>query len=155
MQLKSIASPLALATALLLGGCAAATSEAPAPATGLARAAAQVPTQLPRNVRPLHYRIAAVPDPANLRFSARTDIQIEVLEPTDSITLNAADLEIGNVSIGNDNALALNPAETRMDAEQQTATFRFPRTLEPGRYLLTIDYTGKINTQAAGLFALD
>ena len=52
---------------------------------------------MPRNVRPLHYSISAVPDAANLRFTGRTDVDIEVLEATDSITLNAAELEFGEV----------------------------------------------------------
>jgi aminopeptidase N len=115
---------------------------------------------LPRNVRPLHYTISAVPDAANLRFTGRTDVEIEVLEATDSITLNAAELEFGEVSIGSAGdsggpPLALNPRETRLDEEAQTAIFRFARRLAPGRYRLTLNYRGRINTQAAGLFALD
>jgi hypothetical protein len=149
-------STLALAASLLLGGCAAVRDETPATA---AIGAAQVASQLPRNVRPLHYSIFAAPDAANLRFTGRTEVDIEVLEATDSITLNAAELEFGEVSIGSFGAsdgppLALNP-RTSLDAEAQTATFRFPRSLAPGRYRLTLNYTGRINTQAAGLFALD
>jgi aminopeptidase N len=152
-------SILALAASLLLGGCATARDEAPAAAAATA-GAGQVTSQLPRNVRPLHYSIFAAPDAANLRFTGRTDVDIEVLESTDTITLNAAELEFGEVSIGNagDSAgppLALNPRDTRLDAEAQTATFRFPRQLAPGRYRLTLNYSGRINTQAAGLFALD
>ena len=40
-------------------------------------------------------------------------------------------------------------------ANEQTATFDFGRELAPGNYRLDIDYRGKINTQANGLFALD
>ncbi|MFL6733312.1 MAG: M1 family metallopeptidase, partial [Sphingomicrobium sp.] len=37
----------------------------------------------------------------------------------------------------------------------QTATFDFGRTIAPGTYRLNIAYSGKINTQANGIFALD
>jgi len=148
--------PLVSLFALAVAGCAAPQAGPPAAPPA---AAVQVPSQLPRNVRPLHYAIWAAPDAANLRFAGRTDADIELLEPTDSITLNAAELEFGEVSIGQTGSagppLALNPGDIRVDAEAQTATFRFPRRLARGRYRLTMNYAGKINTQAAGLFALD
>jgi aminopeptidase N len=160
MRRAPTASLLALSTALLLAGCASTATRPTAALTPPPAAATQVPTQLPRSVRPLHYTIAATPDAANLRFTARTDIDIEVLEATDSITLNAVELEFGNVSLGGASGaggqpLALSPRDTRVDAAAQTATFRFDRPIAPGRYRLTMDYSGKINTQAAGLFALD
>ena len=49
----------------------------------------------------------------------------------------------------------VSPSRTEVDAETQTATFRFAQPIAPGRYRSRIDYRGKINTQAAGLFALD
>ena len=155
MRFASFVSALALSTGLLLGGCASTTSEpaAPAPLAG------QIPTQLPSDVRPLHYAIWAAPDAARLRFTGRTDVEIQVIAPTDRITLNAVDLEFGEVSIGSEGGaggpLALNPRDVDIDAEAQTVTFRFARALAPGRYRLTMNYTGRINTQAAGLFALD
>jgi len=153
--------PFPLLSASILALAAAVTS-APSTAQPNIRAtptpAAQVPSQLPRNVRPLHYRISATPDAANLRFTGRTDVDIVIMAPTDSITLNAVDMRFGDVSLGGGSghaALALNPTETRIDAEAQTATFRFARQIPTGRYRLTMNYTGTIYTQAAGLFALD
>ncbi len=156
-------SHLALALAsLAVGGCAT-TSAGPA-ATAASTALPQpslIPTQLPRTVRPLQYTISAAPDAANLRFSARTLIDIEVLEPTDTVTLNAADLDIRSGSIApmpSEGRPAGNAAPARrisLNPEAQTATFRFSAPLQPGRYQLSIDYSGKINTQASGLFALD
>jgi aminopeptidase N len=166
MRLIPAASTLTIAIASLSLAACTQTTEQNSPAAALASpsstvpAGYQVPTQLPTNVRPLQYTISAQPDAPNLRFSARTDIDIEVLEATDTITLNAADLTFGNVSLGSSDErqgspLALNPRDIAVDAEKQTASFRFARPIAPGRYLLTINYSGKINTQAAGLFALD
>ena len=46
-------------------------------------------------------------------------------------------------------------AQVSVDADKQTATFAFSNELKPGDYKLDIAYSGKINTQANGLFALD
>ncbi len=149
---------LALTTSLLLAACATTTSQPPAPA---ASAAAEVPTQLPRNVRPLRYSISIMPDAANLRFSARTAIDIEVVEATETITLNAAELDFEGVAlIPYSQGTGIPPeglttTDIRVDADAQTATARFGRRIPPGRYRINFAYSGKINTQAAGLFALD
>lgn len=146
--------------ALVLAGCAR-TTEGTAPASPAAtapQASRPIPTQLPADVRPLRYTIHATPDPANLRFTGRVDIDIEVLKPTFLITLNAADLSFINVSLGGGSPgapLALPARKFVLNTEEQTATIRFGTEILPGRYKLTIDYVGKIYSQAAGLFALD
>lgn len=154
MRLFVTASLIALA----LAGCAGA-SDRPSPSTpaaSAAQASRQIPTQLPTDIRPLRYTINATPDAANLRFKGRADIDIEVLKPTYFITLNAADLEFIDVSLsGGDAAAPISPHRFVVDNDRQTAIIRFRNTIQPGRYRLTIDYSGKIYTQAAGLFALD
>jgi aminopeptidase N len=148
--------------ALALAGCSAKTETAPATPAAVAPAAMrQVPTQLPRTVRPLQYAISATPDAQNLRFSAISAVDIEVFEATDEITLNAADLTFKSATLasfmpdGRISPVATSTRRIDVDAEKQTATVRFAERLRPGRYRLTFDYAGKIYTQAAGLFALD
>ena len=161
MRLLRTASTLAIA--LAAAGCATDADQART-ATAMPSGSAQrlnVTTQLPTNVRPIQYTIAAKPDAPNLRFTSRAYADIEVLEPTNTITLNAADLEIQAASIaplGQDGRAAAAPVDARtisLDADKQTATFRFANALPAGRHQLKIDYSGKINTQASGLFALD
>jgi aminopeptidase N len=48
-----------------------------------------------------------------------------------------------------------NDPKITIDAAAQTATFAFGQTLPAGKYWLAIDYTGKIGTQAVGMFAID
>jgi len=141
-----LVSALAFSTALAL----AVSAPAQAPVAAAPPAARNVPTQLPANVRPLYYAINAVPDAANLRFSGTVRIDIQVLEATETITLNAAELEFARVTVDGGA-----PAQVSADAEAQTATFRFAAAIPAGRHRLDIAYSGKINTQAAGLFALD
>lgn len=114
----------------------------------------QATTQLPRNVRPTNYDVEVVPHAESLRFDGKVRINIDVLEATDRIVLNAVDMTFANVRLGRANGQDLTPA-TSIDAEAQTATFTFGQALPVGSYLLSMDYTGKIGTQANGLFAID
>lgn len=114
----------------------------------------ELPTQLPRTARPVHYSISAVPDAQDLRFSASTVIEIDVLQSTDSITLNAADLDFQSVTLTDTKEKRVT-GRALVDTGNETATAQFPSKLTPGRYRLAINYTGKINTHATGLFALD
>src|ERR1043165_4755085 len=109
--------PLVSALALALAACAT----APAPAPVASAASPQVPSQLPRHTRPLHYTIAIAPDAANLRFTGTTAIDIDVLEPTDTIVVNAAELDFASVA-----ADGGRPPRVSTDAEAQTATLRVP-----------------------------
>ena len=154
-------SPPFPSLALALAGCAGDRRPVrpAAPAAGAPRPPARSrPSCRPTSGRS-NIRSTPRPTPPNLRFTGRADIDIEVLEATDSITLNAADLDFGNVSLGGGKRVGpARPQPARhldVDEEKQTATFRFAREIAPGRYRLTIDYNGKIYTQAAGLFALD
>ena len=155
MRLLATASLLALA----LAGCARSTQEAsPAPAAAPASVAAAprtIPTQLPTNVRPIQYGILIQPDAANLRFKGSVLTHIEVLEATDEIVMNAADLDIQSaelISGVNDTVAA---SRISLDEDRQQLRLSFARPIPPGRYRLAIEYGGKIYTQAAGLFALD
>ncbi|MFN3702565.1 M1 family metallopeptidase [Thermomonas sp.] len=117
-------------------------------------AAVSVTTQLPRDVRPTHYDVEVVPHADRMTFDGKVRINVDVLVPTRSITLNAVDMTFANVSLGRAQGKALVP-KTSVDANAQTATFTFDQPLPVGSYLLSIDYSGKIGTQANGLFALD
>ncbi len=129
---------------------AVATMAAAATATP---AADPVTTQLPRNAVPNHYRINFTPDAANLKFTASTSIDIKLITASDSVTLNAADLDFAKVTIRKPKGKPV-AAAVAVDAKQQTATFTFPK-MAAGSYTLDIDYTGKIAQQANGMFALD
>ena len=121
-----------------------------------ARAATQeATTQLPRGVVPTHYDISLTPDAAAATFAGKAVITLTVAKAVDTIVLNAADLAFSSASIAPAAGGAAAKAATSVNAEAQTATFKFDRPLAPGMYRLALDYTGKIGTQAVGLFGLD
>ncbi len=114
----------------------------------------QTTTQLPRSVRPTHYDVAITPNAAASTFAATVAIELDVLTPTASITLNAADLRFTSAQLRGASG-APQSAKITLDAAAQTATFHFARALAKGHYTLALDYSGVIGTQAVGLFSLD
>jgi len=114
-----------------------------------------VPTQLPRTAIPHHYALTVTPHADSLSFDGTVVIDLNVITPTSELVLNAANLDFARATLANAKARSGTAAKVSTDADAQTATLTFPRTIAPGAYRLTIAYTGKINTQANGLFALD
>jgi aminopeptidase N len=117
---------------------------------------AQATTQLPRTVRPTHYDVAIVPDIKALTFDGKVSIAIDVLEATNSITLNALDMNFSSVALLDGKGAKSNgEPKIQVSEKDQTATFTFAKQIAKGSYNLGLEYKGKIGTQASGLFAID
>jgi len=121
---------------------------------GVAPPVVDATTQLPRGVAPSHYAIEVTPHPQAMDFDGKARIDLTVAEATDRIVLQAIDMTFANSRLAAADGGSL-PARVVVDADAQTATFVFDKPLAPGRYVLATDYSGKIGTQANGLFALD
>ncbi len=142
-----------LATAICFA--LAGVSAVPLAATA-APAAREATTQLPRGVVPSHYDVAVVPHADKLTFDGKATVTIAVTKPTSSITLNAADLDFSSASLTPvKGSMAFAAPKVSVDAKAQTATFTFAHPIPAGSYRLAMTYTGKIGTQANGIFALD
>ena len=147
-------------SALALGACTAPLASAPmlttpSPAIALSQPIdPSIPTQLPRTAIPRHYALTVTPDAPHLTFAGDVRIDLDVVAPTDTLVLNANQLAMSSAKLTGAGEVPRTPTIT-LDATAQTATLVFGETLQPGRYALDIAYTGKINTQANGLFALD
>ena len=113
-------------------------------------------TQLPRTVRPSHYDVVIVPHADKLNFDGKVAVTVDVLQSTRSITLNAINMTFSSVQLVplKGELKIADPAVT-LDAKAQTATFTFAQPIPAGSYKLKMAYTGKIETQANGLFAID
>ncbi|WP_349779220.1 M1 family metallopeptidase [Xanthomonas sp. WHRI 7065] len=146
--------PLVTAIALALVGTSPAASvlaAAPAPTSA---AASSITTQLPRTAKPTHYAVEITPHADKMTFDGKVAIDISVLQATDRIVLQAANLSLARGTLTQKGGKP-QAATVSTDAEAQTATFAFDKPLAVGEYVLSIDYSGVINTQANGLFALD
>ena len=105
--------------------------------------------QLPRTVLPVSYDIRVEPNAAAMTFTGSETIAIDVKQPTRTITLNAADLNVTSATFDG------RAAPFALDAKAQTLTVTLPTAATTGRHNLAFAWTGKINTSAAGLFAID
>ncbi|KQN26413.1 peptidase M1 [Sphingomonas sp. Leaf33] len=123
-----------LATALLLM-----TVSTPALAQG----------QLPKTVVPVSYDIKIEPDAQAMTFTGSETVNVRVTAPTQTIVLNAADL---NVTLASVDGVQVKPV---LDTAAQTLTLTLAKPLTAGSHRVAFVWSGKINTSAAGLFAID
>ncbi len=130
-----------LAAALVALSAPARAAPDPAPARAV----------LPSTVRPERYDIRITPDAQALSFKGAETVTLRVARPTDRIVLNSADIAFGQVTLS---GRAETP-KVELDPARQTAAFVFAKPIAPGRYRLSIDYTGRLYQQASGFFALD
>jgi len=143
----------ALALTAIVSGCRLASGPQ-AVETGGDTVDATLPTQLPRTAIPSHYAIEVTPHADRLAFDGKAAIDLRVIKPTRELVLAAFELGIHQARLTGSDGRSL-PAKVVLNSEAQTASFQFDRELAPGAYRLDIIYSGKINTVANGLFALD
>jgi len=151
-MLKALLASAALTGAL--AACSVGSQQVAGPQTIADTIDLGVPTQLPRTAVPSHYAIALTPHAEQLTFDATVAIDLKVVQPTRVLVLNAADLAIASATLSPAKGAPLT-ARITTDAQAQTATLAFDRDVQPGSYRLDMAYSGRINTQANGLFALD
>ena len=111
----------------------------------------RTPGKLPKNVVPVEYTLHLVPDLAGLSFKGDVNIAIDVRKPTHHIVLNARNLRIESAGLRRAGQLPL-ALVPQLDAERQTLSFALARPLAPGRYQLTMAYSGVINREIQGLY---
>ncbi len=116
---------------------------------GAALAATRV--VLPTNVIPLHYDLDITTHAENMVFTGKVSITVDVIKPTRTIVMNAAELSIDKVTVDG------TPLSNRgtINTARQTVTIAVPTPLSAGRHTISMEYAGRIYPHAAGLFALD
>jgi aminopeptidase N len=105
--------------------------------------------ELPRNVAPVHYAVEIAPRLETLTFKGRVVITVNVEEPTSTVIMNSLELEFFSIELRGSIALS---GSWKIDPSRQQVAITFDRALAPGRYDIAIDYAGKINEAAMGLF---
>jgi aminopeptidase N len=112
-----------------------------------ALAAAQ---RLPEGVTPQHYNLFFAPDLQKATFSGEETIDIQVLKPASTITLNSADLEfqLAEVTQGG----KPQAAQTSFNVDAQQATLTVPAALQAGPASIHIKFTGILNDKLRGFY---
>jgi aminopeptidase N len=117
---------------------------------GVARTASA--QRLPQTVRPEHYTLTLKPDLKAATFTGDEYIDVILAEPTNHITLNAAEISFQYVTGYTANFARVPPAKVAIDKEKQQATFTFPYTLPVGKAILHIQYSGILNNELRGFY---
>lgn len=111
---------------------------------------AQNPYRLPRHVVPKHYSIELEPDLNDGSFDGRVVIELEVITETDTIVLNAAELEIEEVQV--DQGDSVPASSIVLDEDLERAEFAFPIVLQPGTARLSCSFKGILNDKLRGFY---
>ena len=106
--------------------------------------------RLPRQVVPRHYRLRMEPDLDTATFTGSQVVTLDVVEATDRVELNAAELQIDQARFVRANARA--HAEVEYDEERQRAILRVSEPLSTGRWEFHCRFTGILNDQLRGFY---
>jgi aminopeptidase N len=122
-------------------------------ATVLTVANAAQAQRLPGGVHPEHYSLTLTPDLQAATFTGTEYIDLTLDAPTNSITLNSAEIKFQSViaTIGG-SVPQSQPAAITLDEDKEQATFTFPRELPAGKVTLAISYTGILNDKLRGFY---
>ncbi|MDE2803258.1 MAG: M1 family metallopeptidase [Chloroflexota bacterium] len=107
---------------------------------------------LPNNVRPLRYAIHLTPDLDAFTFDGEESVDVEVLDATDTIVLNACEMTVHAASLMDAGNAEVNAVGIEFDDDDETVSLRFPATVQPGPAVLRISFTGELNDRLTGFY---
>ena len=102
--------------------------------------------RLPTNARPEHYALALAPDIAAATFAGTETIDLTLAAPSNTITLNAIELQIDSATVGTQ------AGSVSFDPAQEQVTLTFPQPLPAGHNALQIAFGGILNDKLRGFY---
>ncbi len=106
--------------------------------------------RLPEGVVPQHYDLTFTPDLEKTTFTGQETIEVNVMKPGSSITLNAAELEIQEASITQGEKTQ--PAQPAFQPEKEQVRLAVASPLAAGRASIHIKFSGVLNNQLRGFY---
>lgn len=106
--------------------------------------------RLPLIAMPEHYSLTFTPDLARETFEGDAAIRIRILQPTDHVVLNAAELSVQSTSLmisGREVSASAVP-----EPASETVRLQFSEPVKPGRAELRLAYRGTLNRQLRGFY---
>jgi puromycin-sensitive aminopeptidase len=110
------------------------------------------PYKLSRLVLPLNYDLVLQPDLEKFTFSGHETLELEVVEPTNEIVLNASELEIEFQRLVASNNTVVGAATMTVDEDLERVSFHFEDELQPGKVLMDLAFRGTLNDQLRGFY---
>jgi aminopeptidase N len=122
-------------------------SLAPAAWSGAPFSFDSAPGRLPKNVVPLSYDVALVPDAAAVKLTGTESVRLQFREATATLQFNSLNQTLSYVLLDGKPVKSVTSSD-----EQQLTTVTLTKPVT-GLHTLSFRYSGKIETQPQGLFA--
>ena len=106
--------------------------------------------RLPRNIIPSKYTLRLRPNFQTFAFAGTVTVEFDVVELSNSVVLNASELEITSAKVTQDGTSQ--NCRTDLDAELERATVSFDQPLRPGEAALEITFEGSLNDKLSGFY---
>jgi len=106
--------------------------------------------RLPRTVVPSHYDIKIEPDLDGASFRGTVGIDVDIAEPTSTVTLNAIELDLNRADIRVNGERR--SAEVELDEESERATLTVDGDLPVGPARIVIRFKGILNNDLRGFY---
>src|SRR5580698_10128350 len=127
--------------------CSLTLGLAPAAWCGAPFSFESAPGRLPKNVVPLSYDVAVVPDTAALKFTGTESVRLQFRTATATLQFNSLNETLSHVLLDGKPVKSVSSSD-----EQQLTTVTLTKPAI-GLHTLSFSYNGKIETQPQGLFA--
>ena len=109
--------------------------------------------RLPQNVLPNQYNLTLEPNLDKFTFNGTVDIEVNVLEVTDVITVNSLELRIEKVTFkGSSTGSVMEASAIVFNQEEESVTFKFESALGVGTGCLQIEFMGILNDRMKGFY---
>jgi puromycin-sensitive aminopeptidase len=109
------------------------------------------PYRLPADVVPDAYRIRMEPDLEAATFVGAVDVDVNVRARTDTIVLNAVDLDLAPPTLRAEDG-SERVGVVAVDVEHERVILSFAEGIEPGAYTLALRFDGVLNDQLVGFY---
>jgi puromycin-sensitive aminopeptidase len=112
---------------------------------------AAAPYRLPRSAVPHRYILCLAPDLDGATFAGTAEIELDIVEATDRLVCNAADLVIADATLTLADGSTRTAAVT-LDEAAERATFVFGEEIAPGPAVLACRFDGVLNDLLRGFY---
>ena len=106
--------------------------------------------RLPEVATPENYKLTFTPNLESGTFEGEETVSIRILRPTSEITLNAVDINFGDVAITS--AGSTQKAKVTPEKDKEMAVLKVEKPLPAGPATIHITYTGVLNDEMRGFY---
>ena len=111
----------------------------------------QNPYRLPRTIVPSRYELVLEPDLPAATFAGTVAVTVEVVEPTDTVVLNAIELELDEAAVELPDGRRLD-AKVTLDDKAERATLTLAEEVPAGPATVHITFRGILNDKLHGFY---